>query len=109
MEDVFAAHNQSAFLGGGNAPMSGTRGTQTKIWAVKCLKAPKTTQCGGELGIKRCALHCVSIHHKAAARRVCLGGKIERASAFALYVEHKVVGYVRGIDQWSAFHRQHQR
>src|SRR6267154_4924761 len=96
MEDVFAAHNQSAFLRGGNVPMSGTRGTQTKIWAVKRLEAPKTTQCGGEVGIKRCALHSVRIHHKAAARRVCLGGKIERISAFALYVEHKIVRYEIG-------------
>src|SRR6267142_4976493 len=95
VEDVFAANNQGALLCGGDAPMSGTGGTQAKIWAVKWLEAPKTTQCAGEFGIERCCLHRVSIDHKAATCGVCPGGKIEHASAFALHVKYKVVRNVR--------------
>jgi len=70
--------------------MSGTGGTQAKIWAVKWLEAPKTTQCAGEFGIERCGLHRVSIDHKAATCGVCPAGR----SSTLRFLPH-VEGYKR--------------
>src|ERR1700731_3691321 len=105
---VFAADDQSAFLGGRNAPMRGTRSSQMKAWAVKRLEAPKTAQCAGDLRIELCGIRSLGVHHKSAVRGVRPCRKIQGA-AFTLDMENKVVRNIRREDQRSALHRQHER
>src|ERR1700738_3436168 len=42
---VFAANDQGAFLGRRNAPMSGTRRSQTKVRPIELLESPEPAQC----------------------------------------------------------------
>src|SRR5258708_39318616 len=91
---VFTADDQSAFLGGRNAPMRGARSSQMKAWAVKRLEAPKTAQGASDLRIELCGIRGLGVHHKSAIRGVRPCRKIQGA-AFSLHMENKIVRYIR--------------
>src|SRR5260370_27343835 len=108
MKCIFTANDQGAFLCGRNAPVSRTRGPQVKVWAVKRLESPIPVQCASDFRVELRRIESMGIDLKAAACGCSLGRKIHSASGFPLDTEHKIVGDIRGVDQWSALDRQNQ-